>query len=36
LAVQSLIADGTYKTILTKWGVDAGAITAPAVNPSVS
>jgi polar amino acid transport system substrate-binding protein len=35
-AVQSLIADGTYKTILTKWGVDAGAITAPAVNPSVS
>jgi polar amino acid transport system substrate-binding protein len=35
-AVQALIADGTYKTILAKWGVDAGAITSPAVNPSVS
>jgi polar amino acid transport system substrate-binding protein len=35
-AVQSLITDGTYKTILAKWGVDAGAITSPAVNPSVS
>jgi polar amino acid transport system substrate-binding protein len=34
-AVQSLIADGTYKTILDKWGVAAGAITTPAVNPSV-
>jgi polar amino acid transport system substrate-binding protein len=35
-AVQALISDGTYKTILAKWGVDAGAITSPAVNPSVS
>jgi polar amino acid transport system substrate-binding protein len=35
-AVQSLITDGSYKTILAKWGVDAGAITSPAVNPSVS
>nr|WP_296072070.1 ABC transporter substrate-binding protein [uncultured Actinoplanes sp.] len=34
-AVQALIADGTYKTILDKWGVTAGAITTPAVNPSV-
>jgi polar amino acid transport system substrate-binding protein len=34
-AVQALIADGTYKTILANWGVDAGAITTPAVNPSV-
>jgi polar amino acid transport system substrate-binding protein len=34
-AVQSLIADGTYKTILDKWGVTAGAITSPAVNPQV-
>jgi polar amino acid transport system substrate-binding protein len=34
-AVQSLIADGTYKTILDKWGVTAGAITTPAVNPAV-
>jgi polar amino acid transport system substrate-binding protein len=31
--VQSLITDGTYKSILTKWGVDAGAITTSAVNP---
>jgi polar amino acid transport system substrate-binding protein len=35
-AVQALIADGTYKTILDKWGVTAGGITTPAVNPSVS
>jgi polar amino acid transport system substrate-binding protein len=35
-AVQAVIADGTYKTILDKWGVSAGAITTPAVNPSVS
>jgi polar amino acid transport system substrate-binding protein len=32
-AVQSLINDGTYKTILTKWGVDGGAVTTSAVNP---
>ncbi|GAB1646098.1 ABC transporter substrate-binding protein [Krasilnikovia sp. MM14-A1259] len=35
-AVASLIADGTYKTILDKWGVTAGAITAPEVNPAAS
>jgi polar amino acid transport system substrate-binding protein len=35
-ALQALIADGTYKKVLDKWGVSAGAITAPAVNPSVS
>ena len=34
-AVQLLITDGTYKAILAKWGVDAGAITTPAVNPQV-
>lgn len=33
-AVQDLINDGTYKQILAKWGVDAGAITTPAVNPT--
>ncbi|BCJ45501.1 ABC transporter substrate-binding protein [Actinoplanes ianthinogenes] len=33
-AVKALIADGTYKTILDKWGVAAGAIDAPAVNPA--
>jgi polar amino acid transport system substrate-binding protein len=32
-AVKALITDGTYKTILEKWGVEAGAITDPAVNP---
>jgi polar amino acid transport system substrate-binding protein len=32
-AVQALITDGTYKTILDKWGVQAGAIDDPAVNP---
>jgi polar amino acid transport system substrate-binding protein len=35
-ALQALIADGTYKTVLDKWGVSAGAITAPEVNPKVS
>jgi polar amino acid transport system substrate-binding protein len=35
-AVQALIADGTYKNILSRWGVDAGSISNPAVNPSVS
>ncbi|MFI5492121.1 ABC transporter substrate-binding protein [Actinoplanes sp. NPDC051859] len=34
-ALEALIADGSYKTILTKWGVEAGAITDPAVNPQV-
>ena len=34
-AVQDLITDGTYKSILAKWGVDAGAISSPAVNPTV-
>ncbi len=32
-AVKALISDGTYNTILTKWGVQAGAIDSPAVNP---
>jgi polar amino acid transport system substrate-binding protein len=32
-ALQALISDGTYKTVLAKWGVDAGAITDPTVNP---
>jgi polar amino acid transport system substrate-binding protein len=35
-ALQALITDGTYKTVLDKWGVSAGAITAPEVNPKVS
>jgi polar amino acid transport system substrate-binding protein len=32
-AVSALISDGTYKQILSKWGVDAGAISSSAVNP---
>jgi polar amino acid transport system substrate-binding protein len=32
-ALSALISDGTYQQILTKWGVEAGAITNPAVNP---
>jgi polar amino acid transport system substrate-binding protein len=32
-AVAALISDGTYKTVLEKWGVEAGAITDPTVNP---
>jgi polar amino acid transport system substrate-binding protein len=32
-ALKATIADGSYKAALTKWGVDAGAITDPAVNP---
>jgi polar amino acid transport system substrate-binding protein len=35
-ALQALITDGTYKTVLDKWGVAGGAITAPEVNPKVS
>jgi polar amino acid transport system substrate-binding protein len=32
-AVQALITDGSYKTVLDKWQVGAGAITDPAINP---
>jgi ABC-type amino acid transport substrate-binding protein len=32
-AVKELISDGTYKRILEKWGVEAGAIDNPAANP---
>jgi polar amino acid transport system substrate-binding protein len=31
-AVKALIADGSYKKILDKWGVGSGAITDPVVN----
>jgi polar amino acid transport system substrate-binding protein len=33
-AVSALISDGSYKTILQKWGVEAGGIEKSAVNPS--
>ena len=35
-AVNALIQDGSYKTILEKWGVEQGAVTTAQVNPSVS
>ncbi len=34
--LKTLIADGTYEKILTKWGVEAGAIDDPTVNPPAS
>ncbi|MEP6799413.1 MAG: ABC transporter substrate-binding protein [Lapillicoccus sp.] len=35
-ALKALTADGTYTKILTKWGVQGGAITDFAVNPAVT
>ncbi|MBV6700075.1 ABC transporter substrate-binding protein [Kitasatospora aureofaciens] len=35
-AVQSLMADGTYKSILEKWGVQAGAIDKSGINGATS
>ncbi|WP_051731610.1 ABC transporter substrate-binding protein [Kitasatospora phosalacinea] len=35
-AIQSLMADGTYKTILDKWGVSAGAISTSEINAAQS
>jgi polar amino acid transport system substrate-binding protein len=35
-ALKELIANGTYMQILTKWGVQAGAITAPKINGATS
>jgi polar amino acid transport system substrate-binding protein len=34
-AVKSLIDDGSYETVLKKWGVEGGVIDDPTVNPSV-
>jgi polar amino acid transport system substrate-binding protein len=34
-AVKSLVDDGTYQDVLERWGVEAGAITDPTVNPTV-
>ena len=33
-ALTALIEDGTYEEILAKWGVEAGAIDTPEVNPA--
>jgi polar amino acid transport system substrate-binding protein len=35
-ALKKLISDGTYKTILTKWGIADGAITDPKINGATS
>jgi polar amino acid transport system substrate-binding protein len=35
-ALAAMIADGSYKTILDKWGADDGAITTPAINGATS
>jgi len=35
-AVKVLIADGQYKTIMKRWGVQAGSITKPAINGATS
>ncbi|MFJ9518290.1 ABC transporter substrate-binding protein [Kitasatospora sp. NPDC101801] len=35
-AIQALIADGTYKSILSKWGVDAGAVDKSVINGATS
>jgi polar amino acid transport system substrate-binding protein len=35
-ALKKLIADGVYLKILTKWGVQAGAITDPVINGATS
>jgi polar amino acid transport system substrate-binding protein len=35
-AVKVLMSDGTYKAILTKWGIQSGAITNPKINGAIS
>jgi polar amino acid transport system substrate-binding protein len=35
-AVKKLIADGQYKKILDKWGIQQGAITNPTINGAIS
>jgi polar amino acid transport system substrate-binding protein len=35
-AVKQIISDGSYETILTKWGIEAGAITDPVINGATS
>jgi polar amino acid transport system substrate-binding protein len=35
-ALKDLIANGQYKAILTKWGIQAGAITNPKINGAIS
>lgn len=35
-AMKAMVADGTYKTIITKWGEESGAITTPMINGALS
>jgi polar amino acid transport system substrate-binding protein len=35
-ALVAMLADGSYKTVLDKWGDDAGAITTPVINGATS
>lgn len=35
-ALKALMADGQYKSILTKWGIQDGAITNPVINGAIS
>ena len=35
-AVKALMANGSYQSILTKWGVQSGAITNPVINGATS
>lgn len=35
-AMQKLVDNGTYKTVLAKWGVSEGAITKPVINGATS
>jgi len=35
-AMKALIADGTYKQLLDKYGLAEGAITTPAINGAIS
>jgi polar amino acid transport system substrate-binding protein len=35
-ALKVLIADGTYTSILDKWGIQAGAISNPVINGATS
>jgi polar amino acid transport system substrate-binding protein len=34
-AVKKLMADGTYESILKKWGLQQGAISNPVINGAI-
>ncbi|MCW3068191.1 MAG: extracellular solute-binding protein family 3 [Solirubrobacterales bacterium] len=35
-ALKTLMANGTYRQILTKWGIESGAISTPKINGAIS